>query len=68
MTYHLKIGDRTYCDVTGCVAGLDTAAKADVHDCSYPSRQKARDAAKKLRPFYCVPVRVVVGNCPQAQS
>lgn len=66
MTYHLKIGDRTYCDVTGCTAGTITAGKAGVFDCSYPSRQKARDAAKSLRPFYCVPVQVIPGDCPNS--
>lgn len=64
MTYHLQIGDRTFCDVTGCVAGQATAAKAGVTACSYPSRQKARDAAKALRPFYCVTVKPVKGECP----
>lgn len=64
MTHHLKIGDRTYCDVTGCTAGLITAGKSGVTACSYPSRQKARDAAKALRPFFCVPVRVISGDCP----
>ncbi len=66
MTYHLTVGDRTYCDVTGCVAGTTTAGKAGVFECSYPSRALARDAAKKLRPFYCVPVRPVKGDCPQS--
>lgn len=66
MAYHIQVGDRTFCDVTGCIAGLRTADKAGVHTCSFPSRAKARDAVKALTPFYCVPVRAIQGDCPNA--
>lgn len=63
---HLTVNGLPYCDRLGCVAGMDTARKSGVDSCDFASMAAARRAAKALRPFFCVPVRVVAGYCTAA--
>ena len=35
LPHHLTLSGRPYCDMLGCMAGLDTARKLDVHTCDY---------------------------------
>lgn len=61
--HHLTVGDKPFCDKLGCLAGLDVAKRSGVHTCDQPSKKAALEAAKKLKPFFRVPVRVVAGPC-----
>lgn len=62
--FYLQVGDTPYCEWLGCIAGQDKATQSGVHSCSHMGTRQAREAAKALQPFFSVPVRAVVGNCP----
>lgn len=64
--HHIMIGDQTWCDWTGCKAGLDIQAKAGHVTCGHSSAASAQRGAKALRPhFRHGAVKVVAGACPR---
>lgn len=68
MTYHLVVGDNAFCIWLGCSAGQRIAKQAGVHTCDCGSRNDARDAARRLSPYFRVPVKAVRGPCPLAPA
>lgn len=64
--HHIMIGDTTWCDWTGCKAGLDIQAKTGRITCGHDSAAAAKRAAQALRPhFKRGRVKVIAGPCPQ---
>lgn len=65
--YHILIGESTWCEYTGCQAGLEINSKVNGGKgvaCSHPSRAEARRAAQMLRPhFRHGAVKLVPGHC-----
>jgi hypothetical protein len=62
--HHIQIGDDSWCNWTGCQAGMDIMQKTGRITCDHPSQAAALRAAKALRPhFKRGRVKVIPGRC-----
>lgn len=69
MQHHITVGDQTWCDWTGCLAGMEINAKAGHVTCGHSSGASAKRGAQALRPhFKAGTVKVVAGPCPSEQA
>jgi hypothetical protein len=69
MTY-LKANNRPWCEWTSCMAGLDLAKQAGVHQCSYRLRKDALAAMRKINRVegWAGVASVADGACPAARG
>jgi hypothetical protein len=65
--HHITVGGDTWCQWTGCQAGLDINRKVGDVTCQHRSKASAMRGAQALRPhFKRGAVKVVTGICEHA--